>query len=87
MIWDYLKNKILGDLSDIDFERPTGRCGVCGHKTYMIKGSMTEDVCVYCKIQRMLIPLLLPDEFLEWFYGIIKDKTTKKEDEKVKITY
>lgn len=87
MMLDYLKKKILGDLSDIDFERPTGRCVVCGHKTYMVKGSMTEDVCVYCKIQRILVPILMPAEFLEWLYGLIKDKTTKKDDERVKITY
>lgn len=85
MIFNIWKIKVLAELSYVDFERPTGRCSVCGHKTYMVKGSMTEDVCVYCKIQRILI--LVPDEFLEWFYGIIKDKSTKKEKEKVKITY
>ena len=46
MMFKNLKNMLLEELYDVDLSRPTGRCGVCGHKTYMLAGSMFEDVCI-----------------------------------------
>lgn len=68
-MFEFLKCKILSEISDIDFERPTGICSHCGHKTYMIKGSMTEDVCPWCKIMRLLVPLRLPIEVIEEYFN------------------
>ena len=59
-MFENIKNKLLKEVCNVDIDRPTGRCGVCGHKTYMLEGSMTEDVCIHCKIMRILIPLRLP---------------------------
>ena len=41
--------------SDLDFSRPVGRCASCGHKTYMLKGSLTEEVCSHCGLTRILV--------------------------------
>lgn len=62
----------------MDVDRPTGRCGVCGHKTYMVEGSMSEDVCVYCKIMRILLPLRLPAEVIMILFGWVNEKINSK---------
>lgn len=62
----------------MDVDRPTGRCGVCGHKTYMVEGSMSEDVCVYCKIMRILLPLRLPAEVIMRLFGWVDEKINSK---------
>jgi len=41
--------------SDLDYSRPVGRCASCGHKTYMLKGSKTEEVCSHCGLTRILV--------------------------------
>ena len=41
--------------SDLDYSRPVGRCASCGHKTYMLKGSLTEEVCSHCGLTRILV--------------------------------
>lgn len=41
--------------SDLDYSRPVGRCAACGHKTYMLKGSLTEEVCSHCGLIRILV--------------------------------
>lgn len=41
--------------SDLDYSRPAGRCASCGHKTYMRKGSYTEEVCSHCGLSRMRV--------------------------------
>lgn len=62
----------------MDVDRPTGRCGVCGHKTYMVEGSMSEDVCVYCKIMRILLPLRLPAEVIMRLFEWVNEKINSK---------
>jgi hypothetical protein len=41
--------------SDLDYSRPVGRCASCGHKTYMLKGSLNEEVCSHCGLIRILV--------------------------------
>lgn len=41
--------------SDLDYSRPVGRCASCGHKTYMLKGSLNEEVCSHCGLTRILV--------------------------------
>lgn len=41
--------------SDLDYSRPVGRCASCGHETYMLKGSLTEEVCSHCGLTRILV--------------------------------
>jgi|UPI000496622D hypothetical protein len=60
MLISFITYKVLSHITDIDFERPSGKCGVCGHRTYMIKGSITEDVCPWCKLMRLLLVMKLP---------------------------
>lgn len=55
---------IMSAIADADYDRPSGRCGVCGHQTYMQKGSMVYDVCPWCAVMRILIPLRLPIEVI-----------------------
>lgn len=77
-MFENLKNKLLKEVCNVDVDRPTGRCGVCGHKTYMVEGSMSEDVCVYCKIMRILIPLRLPAEVIMRLFGWVDEKINSK---------
>ena len=77
-MFENLKNKLLKEVCNVDVDRPTGRCGVCGHKTYMVEGSMSEDVCVYCKIMRILLPLRLPAEVIRRLFGWVDEKINSK---------
>jgi hypothetical protein len=77
-MFENLKNKLLKEVCNVDVDRPTGRCGVCGHKTYMVEGSMSEDVCVYCKIMRILLPLRLPAEVIMRLFGWVNEKINSK---------
>lgn len=77
-MFENLKNKLLKEVCNVDVDRPTGRCGVCGHKTYMVEGSMSEDVCVYCKIMRILLPLRLPAEVIMRLFGWVDEKINSK---------
>lgn len=38
----------------VDYSQRTGKCGKCGSKTYLLKGTMTKDCCPYCGIIREL---------------------------------
>lgn len=71
MLLQFFINRVLGNLTDIDFNRPSTKCGVCGHQTYFIKGEIEADVCPWCKIMRILIALRIPeDSFNEIISGI-----------------
>lgn len=83
MMFKNLKNMLLEELYDVDLSRPTGRCGVCGHKTYMLAGSMFEDVCIHCKIMRILIPLRVPIEVINDL--IVRVENHDKLENKVKL--
>ena len=74
-MFENLKNKLLKEVCNVDVDRPTGRCG---HKTYMVEGSMSEDVCVYCKIMRILLPLRLPAEVIMRLFGWVNEKINSK---------
>ncbi len=84
-MFENIKNKLLKEVYNVDVDRPTGRCAVCGHKTYMIDGSMTEDVCIHCKIMRILIPLRLPEEVLKVLYDWLEEKLDRKDKLKMKL--
>ena len=84
-MFENIKNKLLKEVWDVDIDRPTGRCGVCGHKTYMLVGSMTEDVCIHCKIMRILIPLRLPEEVIKVMCGWVDEKLSNKDKLKMKL--
>ena len=45
-----------------DLDRPAGTCGRCGHRTYMVKGSATGSVCIWCGIVALLELLLIPEK-------------------------
>ncbi|MBO5814739.1 MAG: hypothetical protein J6R30_01335 [Bacteroidales bacterium] len=74
---------ILSAISAADYSRPSGRCGKCGHQTYMQKGSMVYDVCPWCAVMRILIPLSLPVEVIRNMFS----KVEKREKEKVRLHY
>lgn len=84
-MFENIKNKLLKEVCNVDIDRPTGRCGVCGHKTYMIEGSMTEDVCIHCKIMRILIPLCLSKEVIKALFGWVDEKLSNKDKLKMKL--
>lgn len=84
-MFENIKNKLLKEVCNVDIDRPTGRCGVCGHKTYMIEGSMTEDVCIHCKIMRILIPLYLSKEVIKALFGWVDEKLSNKDKLKMKL--
>lgn len=84
-MFENIKNKLLKEVCNVDTDRPTGRCGVCGHKTYMIEGSMTENVCIHCKIMRILIPLRLPEEVIKALFGWVDEKLSNKDKLKMKL--
>ncbi len=74
MLISFITNKILSHITDVDFERPSGRCDICGHRTYMVKGSITEDVCPWCKIMRLLLVLKLPTDSINDITSSIEQK-------------
>lgn len=74
MFLHFILNKVSSHISDVDFSSPTGRCSICGHKTYLIKGSVSEDVCPWCKVMRLLILLSIPIESMTDFVSIIERK-------------
>ncbi len=84
-MFENIKNKLLKEVYNVDVDRLTGRCGVCGHKTYMIDGSMTEDVCIHYKIMRILIPLRLPEEVLKVLYDWLEEKLDSKDKLKMNL--
>lgn len=84
-MFENIKNKLLKEVCNVDVDRPTGRCCVCGHKTYMLEGSMTEDVCIHCKIMRILIPLRLPEEVIKALFGWVDEKLSNKDKLKMKL--
>ena len=75
----------MNEVCNVDIDRPTRRCGVCGHKTYMIEGSMTEDVCIHCQIMRILIPLRLTEEVIKALFGWVDEKLSNKDKLKMKL--
>lgn len=79
-----IKNKLLEEIGNVDVNRPTGRCNICGHETYMISGSITEDVCVHCKIMRKLVPLKLPVEIIRMLFDWVDEKLNNKDNLKIK---
>lgn len=70
----FILKKITSHISDIDFSAPTGRCSICGHTTYLIKGSMSEDICPWCKVVRLLILLRIPLESATDLLSSIEEK-------------
>lgn len=70
-------------ISSADYDRPSGKCGKCGHQTYMQKGSMTNDICPWCAVMRVLIPLTIPIEVIQKLFRRVETR----EKEKVKIQY
>lgn len=64
----------MGAISNVDFNRPIGKCGKCGHQTYMIQGSDIEEVCPWCRIMRLLVPLRLPVDVIEALFGKITNR-------------
>jgi len=69
---------ITSAISSADYSRPSGRCGKCGHQTYMQKGSMTYDVCPWCTVMRILLPLRLPLEVIQEMFGKVENKQKSK---------
>lgn len=84
-MFENIKNKLLKEVCNVDIDRPTGRCGVCGDKTYMIAGSMTEDVCIHCKIMRILIPLRLPEQVVKTLFGWVDERLNNKDKLKMNL--
>lgn len=74
MLVSFLTNKILSHITDVDFDRPSERCDICGHRTYMVKSSITEDVCPWCKIMRILQVLTLPADAIKSIISSIEEK-------------
>lgn len=66
MVFGIIMNRILRKARAVslnaDLDRPAGKCGVCGHNTYMIKESVTETVCVWCSIVALLKVLLVTEK-------------------------
>ncbi len=78
MLISYIVNKVLSHITYVDFERLSGRCDICKHRTYMIKGSITEDVCPWCKIMRLLVVLRLPTDKVNDITSTIEQNTKVK---------
>ncbi|MBE6336607.1 MAG: hypothetical protein E7066_08050 [Lentimicrobiaceae bacterium] len=78
-------NKIFTYLSDIDFDKPTGKCDICGHRTYLIKGTVNQDVCPWCKIMRLLVVLRLPKEVIDSFFRKVENKVNENRKVKIKL--
>lgn len=57
---NYILSRVRDIIKDIDLDRPAGTCAICGHRTYFAKGSLTEVVCIWCRIVAMLQLLLIP---------------------------
>jgi len=74
MFLGFILNKITSHISDVDFSSPTGRCSICGHRTYLIKGSISEDICPWCKVVRLLILLRIPLESATDLLSSIEEK-------------
>lgn len=74
MLWQFIIKKALGNLTDIDFDRPSSKCGRCGHQAYFMNGEIDVDVCPWCKIMRILIALRLPEEYFNVVISGIEDR-------------
>ena len=46
---------------------------------------MTEDVCIHCKIMRILIPLRLPEEVIKALFSWVDEKLSNKDKLKMKL--
>lgn len=77
--------ELMRRMRQIDFNRPGNECFSCGHRTYMLKGSMTEDVCPWCALVRILEPLLLPIEVLEEIFGKVTELVKVEQKGKLKL--
>ena len=84
-MFENIKKMLLKEVCNVDMNRPTGRCVVCGHKTYMLYDSMSEEVCIHCKIVRILLPLRLPDELIKVLFGWVDHKLNSKDKLKMKL--